>query len=145
MPSKTVAGGAESTLASALAGWVRMGMGVLGGVWRSHMPGICGIKMFVWCWGVNKTAVVRAPVQTGQFGNFKLLYPSGFSPCIIQFQITRYCCYEGFDLGTRKVRGLMSLAAFLGKSPVVRLSWDPTRLNHRFCPFSSSSSLAAII
>ena len=43
-------------------------------------------------------------MQTGQFpGNFKLFYPFGFSTLTIQIQITQYCLYEGFDLGTRKV------------------------------------------
>lgn len=59
MSSKTVAGGAEIILALALAGWVRVR-----GEGRSHFPGICGIKVFVWCWDINKTAVLRAPDRT---------------------------------------------------------------------------------
>ena len=92
----------------------RLGEGAAG---RSHFPGICGIKMFVWCWGMNKTAVVRAHVPTGQFGNFKLLYSSGFSPCITQIQITPYCYYEVFDLGIRKGRDLDISSCFPEEVP----------------------------
>lgn len=129
MSSKTVAGGAEIILALALAGWVRVR-----GAGRSHFPGICGIKVCVWCWDINKTAVLRAPVQTGQFRNFKLLYPSGFSPCIIQIQITPYCYYEVFDLGTRKVGGLDISSCFPEEVPWCEAVLGPYTSEASFLP-----------
>ena len=104
------------------------------GAGRSHFPGICGIKVFVWCWDINKTAVVRAPVHAGQFGNFKLLYSSGFSPCIIRIQITPYCYYEVFDLGTRKFGGLDISSCFPEEVPWCEAVLGPYTSEASFLP-----------